>query len=100
MRLKADGIFAANDIAAVSCMNALKRLNIRIPGDILVAGFNNDIISRNVTPPLTTIHYPGIEMGELVAQQMIDHLLNKMPIEAASKTILEAELIARGSTGS
>lgn len=99
IRLKADGIFAANDIAAVSCMNALKKLNVRIPDDILVVGFNNDIISRNVTPPLTTIHYPGIEMGELVAQKMIDHLLDKTTIAAESITILEAGLIVRESSG-
>lgn len=99
VRLKADGIFAANDIAAVSCMNALKKLNVRIPDDILVAGFNNDIISRNVTPPLTTIHYPGTEMGELVAQKMIGHLLDKTTIAAESITILEAGLIVRESSG-
>lgn len=98
INLKTDGIFAANDIAAVSSMNALKKLNIRIPDDILVAGFNNDIISRNVTPQLTTIHYPGVEMGELVAQKMIDHLLNKTTIQAESATILEAKLIVRESS--
>jgi len=98
LSLEVDGIFAANDIAAVSCMNALKRRNIRIPEDILVAGFNNDVISRNVTPQLTTIHYPGIEMGELVAQKMIDHLLNKTTIETDLTTMLETDLIIRESS--
>lgn len=95
---KADAIFAANDIAAVSCMNALKKLNLKIPEDILVAGFNNDIISRNVTPSLSTMHYPGIEMGELAAQKMIDHLLNKAAIEAGSITVLEPTLMIRESS--
>jgi len=96
--LKADAIFAANDIAAVSCLNALKKRNIKVPEDILVAGFNNDIISRNVTPRLTTIHYPGIEMGELVAQKMIDHLLNKTSFQTNSTIILDSELIIRESS--
>lgn len=98
IHLKADGIFAANDIAAVSCMNALKRLSIKVPGDFLIAGFNDDIISRNVTPQLTTIHYPGIEMGELVAQKMVDHLLNTTPLQTNSTIILESELIVRDSS--
>ncbi|WP_407425573.1 LacI family DNA-binding transcriptional regulator [Arcticibacter sp.] len=99
MNLKADAIFAANDIAAVSCMNALKKRNMKVPGDMLIAGFNNDIISRNVTPQLSTIHYPGLEMGELVAQKMIDHLLNDIAIEANTTTILESKLIVRESSG-
>jgi LacI family transcriptional regulator len=98
MNMKADAIFAANDIAAVSCMNALIKRNMKIPGDILVAGFNNDIISRNVTPQLSTVHYPGLEMGELVAQKMIDHLLNKIPIEGDTTTILESKLVVRESS--
>lgn len=96
--LKADAIFAANDIAAVSCMNALKKLNMRVPEDVLIAGFNDDIISRNVTPSLSTMHYPGIEMGELAAQKMIDHLLNKTAIEAGSITVLEPMLMIRESS--
>lgn len=99
MILRADAVFAANDIAAVSCMNALKKRNMKVPADILVAGFNNDIISRNVTPQLSTIHYPGIEMGELVARKMVDHLLDKITLEAGSTTVLESELVIRESSG-
>lgn len=98
INLKADAVFAANDIAAVSCINALKKKNIRVPEDVMVAGFNNDIISRHVTPQLTTIHYPGLQVGELVAQKMIDHLLYKAPFETDSTIVLNSELIIRESS--
>ncbi|MGX5690873.1 LacI family DNA-binding transcriptional regulator [Arcticibacter tournemirensis] len=96
IKLKADGVFAANDISAVSCMNVLKKHGLKVPEDILIAGFNDDIISRSVSPPLTTIHCPAIKMGEAVAQTMVDHLLKN--IDITSSIILETELIVRGST--
>lgn len=98
IKLQADAAFVANDNCACSCMNELKRNGIRIPEDFLIAGFNNDIISRNVEPALTTINYPGFQMGEIAAAKLVEHINNKINLNAASKTILESYLIIRGST--
>ena len=48
VELDADGVFAANDYCAASCMDELKRKGRRIPGDILFAGFNNDMIAGHL----------------------------------------------------
>ena len=96
--LKADPVFAANDNCAVSCMNELKRLGVKIPHDIAFAGFNNDMISRNVDPPLTTINYPGFEMGEAAAQNLLKHLAGETSIHPAGRVTLNADLIIRSSS--
>ncbi|HET6996367.1 MAG TPA: LacI family DNA-binding transcriptional regulator, partial [Chitinophagaceae bacterium] len=71
---KPDGVFSANDTAAVYCMMKLKDAGIRIPEDIAFAGFNNDPISKIIEPNLTTVNYSGYDMGEAAVTSLINHL--------------------------
>lgn len=94
----ADAVFVANDNCAASCMNELKRLGVKIPGDIAFAGFNNDMISRNVDPALTTIDYPGFEMGEIAARNLLEHLAGKINIYLTPSIIVRSDLVVRLSS--
>ncbi len=82
MKKMPDGIFAANDTSAVACIRELKQAGIKIPDTIAVVGFNNDPIARVVEPNLTTIEYPGQEMGEVAATTLINKLRNTPAITA------------------
>ncbi len=93
-----DAVFAANDSAAVGCMAKLIQEGIKIPGDIAVAGFNNDPISRIIQPNLTTINYPAYDMGQLAAKSLIDHLDKQTSIHTTNSIILKSELIIRASS--
>jgi LacI family transcriptional regulator len=93
-----DGLFVANDICAVSCMQALKKEGINIPNDIAVAGFNNDPTSCVIEPNLTTVNYKGYEMGEVAAKLMINHLVDKYDLQETHSLILRSELIIRESS--
>ncbi|HPR32221.1 MAG TPA: LacI family DNA-binding transcriptional regulator [Prolixibacteraceae bacterium] len=93
-----DAVFIANDACAAGCMNVLKAEGIRIPDEIAVAGFNNDPISQLLEPRLTTVHYPGNEIGEMVSKLMINHLNGSAPLNLTNKIVLRSELIIREST--
>lgn len=93
-----DGLFIANDICAVSCVKELKRRGYRIPHDIAVAGFNNDPVSEVVEPNLTTVHYPGREMGEMAVQTMINHLNGSATMDTMNIVMMQHELILRDSS--
>lgn len=95
---KPDGVFVSNDICAVSCMAHLKRNGLHIPRDIAIAGFNNDPISRLVEPNITTIDYNGEKIGEVVAQNLINHLKGDDYITITNTIILNSELIIRESS--
>jgi LacI family transcriptional regulator len=71
-----DGIFASNDISAVTVMCQLKNAGIRIPDDIAVVGFNNSPVCTVIDPNLSTIDYPGQEMGKVSASTLIKKLNN------------------------
>lgn len=93
-----DAVFVANDNCAVGCMIALKQHGIRIPEQIAFAGFNNDPVATVVEPNLTTINYPGYEMGQIAARNLINHLNGAAGIDVTNTIILRSELLIRGSS--
>lgn len=98
MKPMPDGVFAANDNAAVGCMLALKQNGIKIPDDIAFVGFNNDPVSKVIEPNLTTINYSGNEVGEVAARHLINHLNGVSPIQNTNTIILRSEFIIRESS--
>ncbi len=92
-----DGIFAANDTSGVAVVRELKLAGVNVPTDIAVVGFNNDPISRVIEPNLTTINYPGTEMGEVAATTLINKLKEAPPANL-NTIVLRHQLIVRGSS--
>jgi LacI family transcriptional regulator len=84
-------------VAAV-CMRTLKENNINIPRDIAIVGFNNDAIGKLIEPALTTINYPGKDMGEIVARNLVNHLQGVGNIHNINTVIVSSDLIIRKSS--
>jgi LacI family transcriptional regulator len=100
LRLKPlpDGLFITNDLAAAMCMHALKEAGIRIPEDIAIVGFNNDPVGRLITPALTTVDYPGFEVGRTAALSLLDHLTGRRSCKPRTTAVVPSALIVRGSS--
>ncbi|MGW8316032.1 MAG: LacI family DNA-binding transcriptional regulator [Bacteroidales bacterium] len=92
-----DGIFAANDTSAVSVIYALKQAGFSVPEHVAVVGFNDVHIARVIDPPLTTIRYPGEEMGEVAAATLIEQLHSTGPV-VTKTVVLDHQLIIRKSS--
>lgn len=93
-----DGIFITNDFCAAVIMQVLKDAGIRIPQDIAIVGFNNDSIGKVVSPKLTTINYPGFEMGQVAARTLINHLKGLWDMNITNTIVIKSELIVRESS--
>ncbi len=93
-----DGLFVTNDFKAAVCMQELKRHGIKVPDDIAIVGFNNDAISKIIDPQLSTINYPGRDMGEITARNLINHLKGVGNIATTNRIIVKSELIIRESS--
>ena len=93
-----DGAFITNDFSAAVCMLTLKEHGMSIPEDIAIVGFNNDAISKIVDPKLTTINYPGIDMGEIAARNLISHLKGISNIKHTNTIVVRSDLIIRKSS--
>lgn len=89
-------IVCANDSIALNVINALKSLNIKVPEDIQVLGFDNTIDSTISTPKITTIDINKEFLGREALFLLIDRINRK---DAPSKTVyLKTNIIYRDST--
>ena len=93
-----DGVFITNDFVAAVVMRTLKEKGIKIPEQIAIVGFNNDAICTLVEPALSTINYPGIDVGEVAARNLINHLKGIGNIQNTNTIIIRSNLIIRKSS--
>jgi LacI family transcriptional regulator len=98
MKPMPDGAFITNDFSAAVFMQTLKEHGVEIPEDIAVVGFNNDAICKLIDPQLSTIQYPGNEMGEIAARNLINHLKGISDIKNTNTIVVRSELIIRKSS--
>ncbi len=88
-----DAIVCGNDRVALETYNALRRLGRRIPDDIAVASFDNQVdIAARLDPPLTTMALPHRAMGRIAAEILLD---KRPPKEAVEK--IPFRLVERSS---
>ena len=86
-------IFSANDQMALGARLALYRRNLRVPDDISLVGFDDQPSAAYMTPPLTTVRQPSMEIGKVAAETILDILDG----ESAYASVFPAELIIRES---
>ncbi len=87
-------IFCYNDMIAIGVLIACRERGIAVPQELSVIGFDDIKMASYVTPPLTTIHQPMLQLGRLATQVMLD-LLNNLP---GRDYMLPPTLMLRAST--
>ena len=93
-----DGVFAVNELYAITAMKVARKFNKRIPEDIQIIGFTDGVLSKHSYPGLTTISQHGREVGRKAVELLIDKLDNDNFEEHYQTVIIETELIEREST--
>ena len=90
-------VFAACDILACGALQAIHERGLRVPHDISVVGFD-DTFAAFLTPSLTTLQQPMLEIGQTAARLAIRSLEGKSgnPQEVEQ---LSTRLVIRESTG-
>jgi len=76
---KPSAIFASNDLMALGVMRAASILNISIPEQLSVAGYDDGALAEVVWPDLTTINQSSTKMGELAAKKLLLQLEKSNP---------------------
>jgi LacI family transcriptional regulator, galactose operon repressor len=86
-------MFAANDIMAIGALAAFRERGVEVPRDISLVGFDDIPISRDLTPPLTTVAVPMAEIGRRAMQLTLDPLpIIEIPVR------IPTEIVVRQST--
>ena len=95
---KPTAIFAANNFIAFGAIKALQEMNLRVPEDIAVVGFDDLPASLVTFPFLTVAAQPAYEMGKKAIEILLDRLDGKMP-DQFQEVVLPAEIVVRKSSG-
>ncbi len=92
-------IVACNDLMALGAIGAAQQLGLTVGKDLAVTGFDNIPLAEHCHPPLTTVHQPIYQIGEMVCEMLIK-LIRAEPLEQ-EQIILQPSLVVRqSSTGS
>lgn len=105
-------IFAANDQMALGVMYAVHRNGLRIPQDVSVVGFDDDVGSAAFWPALTTVHQRLDEVGRVAASTLFALIEGRAGSVApgdgsregtigdpARRIVVDTRLVVRASTG-
>lgn len=89
-------VFAASDAVAFGFYDICHELNLRIPTDVSVVGFDDALGGELVWPHLTTVRQPLIEMGREAVRSCVVSVQSGRA--AAPPMELATSLIVRAST--
>ncbi|HAH2537342.1 TPA: ribose operon transcriptional repressor RbsR [Escherichia coli] len=93
--LRPQAVFTGNDAMAVGVYQALYQAELQVPQDIAVIGYDDIELASFMTPPLTTIHQPKDELGELAIDVLIHRITQ--PTLQQQRLQLTPILMERGS---
>ena len=90
-------VFVASDTVALGALQCLRRLQVRVPGDVALVGFDDIPLVEFIDPPMTTIRLPAFGLG-WGAGELLTRLLGGDTVENPW-VFLETELVVRESCG-
>jgi LacI family transcriptional regulator len=91
-------IVAANNFITIGAMKALQEMELEVPEDIALAGFDDLPQSMVTFPYFTVVSQPAYEMGRIATELLLERL-NKTENKDPQEIILPIQLIIRQSAG-
>jgi DNA-binding LacI/PurR family transcriptional regulator/signal transduction histidine kinase len=88
-----DAMLCANDEMAIGILKAAKELNLNIPGDFAICGFDNTVNSCIVSPTLTTVRQPFEEIADCAFDILLKKIDNQETddLKSFSGTLVKRE---------
>ena len=93
----ATAVFACNDLMAVGVLNACKKLNLNVPNNLSIIGYDNIALSKFVEPKLTTIDQNMFLLGTNAATLLLEKI--ESDNSYSKRIILINSLIERDTVG-
>jgi DNA-binding LacI/PurR family transcriptional regulator len=93
-----DAILAVNELTAAGAVNALKKLNFKVPEQVSVVGFTDGLVSTVTDPPLTTVSQHGFQIGEKAASMLLERIKHPDSGKKPFTEVIKTELVVRGTT--
>jgi LacI family transcriptional regulator len=89
-------IFACNDLMAIGAFRYAYEVDLHIPDQLSIVGFDDVWLAAYANPPLTTIRQSKHKMGTLAVKMLIERMAD--PDLSPRLKVLDTRLIIRQST--
>lgn len=89
-------IFAGNDLAAIGVLTKLQELDVAVPDDVSVVGYDDTILAGIGAVSLTTVHQPRRQLGRMAIELLTERISGR---QEARHEQVEPRLVMRSSTG-
>lgn len=89
-------VFSSGDIITAGVIASLRQHHLRVPEDVSIASFDDEVLAATITPPLTTVRKPRHGMGTAAATMLLDRI-NLHPDAEGKIEVLKTVLIERQS---
>jgi LacI family transcriptional regulator, repressor for deo operon, udp, cdd, tsx, nupC, and nupG len=93
-RRRPTAIIYANDLMAIAGLAVARELDVQVPGELSVVGFDDIPLAAHVSPSLTTIRQDPVANGAAAAGLLLRRLRGETP---ATPTLPEPVLVVRDS---
>ncbi|WP_026567988.1 GntR family transcriptional regulator [Bacillus sp. UNC41MFS5] len=90
------GIICYNDQVALFILNILRDLNLKVPEDISIVGYDDSYLVEATETKLTSVSHPKMQMGIEAAKWIVAAVESQ---NTKHSTVYEPELVIRNSTG-
>lgn len=92
-------IFASNDDMAAAVVAVAHRMNLDVPGELSVCGFDDTILATATWPELTTVHQPIADMSRAAIETLVAEIAQRRQGKRPDPVhrVLDFTLIKRGS---
>jgi LacI family transcriptional regulator len=90
-------VFAHNDWMAIGAIDVLRSRGLRCPDDVSVLGYNDAPLSDHLSPSLSSIRFPALEVGRMAADVALARITG--PENQPLSVSFPPSLVARESTG-
>ena len=91
-----DNFGAGRKVAAHLLKATLKKLGVAVPGDVMVAGFDDVRAAAGMKPPLTSVRQPCFDISNMAFKALLERMANsKLPPRGI---LLDTTLVVRKST--
>jgi len=93
-----DALFTANNACMICVIKTLRAMKINVPGDVALIGFDDVDFYTLLSPSLTAVHQPAIELGRASVHLLLQKITGIFP-RSSTRTVLPVTLIVRESCG-
>jgi LacI family transcriptional regulator len=90
-------VFAGSNLLTLGALQAIHELQLAIPKDIAIVGFDEMPWAMSLRPPLTTVAQPAFDVGRTAAELLLARV--REPALPRRQVVLETKLIVRSSCG-